>query len=146
MNHLRVLFFLLWCVTLLWVSLQELGVLPSAFLPATAEDRYVQDILCVVTAVGASYAACRLFVWKRIRASMENDDLHTRQIAHRRWGGVRLALLAVAILPSAFLHYASAYSQTSLYCLFIALTASILCWPKKDIPMHSENSSEVPAA
>ncbi|MBR1712321.1 MAG: hypothetical protein IJ722_02810 [Alloprevotella sp.] len=130
MRRLQVIFVLIWAVTALWVALQEAGTLPQGFLPATPVAAYVQQLLCIATAVGGSFLACRLFVVRRVRAELSAPDAGSAAAALRKWSGVRLALNALAILPSAFLYYAAGFSQPSLYCLLIALTASLLCWPR----------------
>ena len=130
MRRHQAIFVLIWATTALWAALQEAGTLPQGFLSAAPVAAYVQHLFCILTAVGGSFLACRLFVVRRVRAELSDRDGRAAASALRKWSGVRLALNALAILPSAFLYYAAGFSQTCLYCLLIALAASLLCWPR----------------
>ena len=129
MNKYKTIYLLLWATTLLWAGFQELGLLPQAFIPASPAAKYICDMIAAATAIIGTYAACKLFVIKKVRQELETDDRTAALAAFQRWNGVRLTILAAAILPSAFIYYAQCFSQTALFCMLIALTGSLFCWP-----------------
>lgn len=129
----KMVFMGLWLLVALWALLQETDVLRHGFLQLGAEGEYVANLLCFVTAVGGTYFACRLFAFRCVRRELFPDDGGVDFAAYRRWNNRRLMLLAVAILPSAFLYYAGSFSQTALYCALLALAGSLLCWPSETI-------------
>lgn len=129
MRKHQIIFILIWAVVLLWILLQETDLLPQVFLPQSPYAVYVADFISAATAIIGIYIACRLFSMKRVKDEINSSDKDLSLVARRKWNGIRLAILAVAILPSAFLYYAMCFRDTSLYCMLIALTGSLFCWP-----------------
>lgn len=125
----QIVFILIWLVVICWVVLCELNVLPQGYLFGSADAEYISNMFCILTAVGGTYLACRLFVFKRAKAELYDEEGNIVPEAYRRWNNRRLLLLALAIFPSAFCHYAGPLSQTPLFCMLLALTGSLLCWP-----------------
>lgn len=129
MKPLQTAFVALWAAVVLFALLCEINLLPTAYIVDTPVAVYATSLLCIVTAVAGSFFACRLLVTKRAAAEINVPDEAQAAAAWKKWNARRLMLNAVAIVPSAFIYYAQSFSQTSLYCLLIALTASLLCWP-----------------
>jgi len=109
----------------LWIALQEMGVLPQNFLASTPQSKYAVSLVCIVTAVGGSLAACSLLSSKRAKS-----DIDANPAALEKWQWWRLALNAVAIVPSALLYYAGAFDRTPLYCMLLGVAAALICVPK----------------
>lgn len=129
MKKYQILFILLWAVVLLWIILQEADLLPQAFLPNSPVARYTCDLLSAATAIIGTYLACKLFAFEKIKKQLADEEEDNAHEAQKKWNGMRLLILAIAILPSAFIYYAQAFSQTALFCMLIALTGSLFCWP-----------------
>ena len=132
MRKYKIIYILIWAVVLLCVLFQEIDLLPQAFLPQSPVAVYVADLISVATAVIGIYFACRLFSFKKVKEELNSEDRETALAAQKRWNGRRLLILAVAVFPSAFLYYAMSFRETSLYCMLIALTGSLFCWPYSD--------------
>ena len=129
MKHQRIAFIAIWLTAFLWISLQELSLLPQGFLPMSAGGEYAANLFCFITAVGGTYLACRLFAFQRVKAELYAAGARSTLPAHRRWNNRRLVILAIAIFPSLFLYYAGSFSPTALYSALLALAGSLLCWP-----------------
>jgi len=109
----------------LWIGLQEAGLLPQNYLAATPQSRYAVSIVCILTAVGGSFAACTLLSSERAKREIQADAA-----ALEKWQWRRLALNALSLVPSAVLYYAGAFDRTPLYCTLLAAAAALLCVPK----------------
>ena len=131
MKQQQTYFILIWLAVIVWIFLCELDVLPQGYLFGSADAEYISNIFCILTAVGGTYFACKLCAFKRAKSELYDTEGNPVPEAHRRWNNRRLALLALAILPSAFCYYAGPLSQTPLYCTLLALAGSLLCWPAK---------------
>ena len=123
---MKLYYYLLWAFTALWVLLQEVDILPSYYLPHTAQLNYLVTLLCIVTSIGGSWLAYKLFSFKSVKAQLKQS-----QAKVKRWLFVRFLLIVVAIVPSVFFYYAGGYGETALYCFLIALIMSLLCFPRK---------------
>ena len=132
MRKYKILFIVIWAVVLLWIVLQETGFMQQAFLPQSPYAVYAADFISAATAIIGIYFACRLFSLKRVKEELNVEDRIAAHAALKKWNGLRMVILAVAILPSAFLYYAMCFRDTSLYCMLIALTGSLFCWPYSD--------------
>lgn len=123
---MKIRYYLLWLVVALWVLLQELDVLPSFFLPRSAQVNYFVTLFCILTAIGGAWLAYRLTSLKKVKAQIKSSPSQAN-----KWMRIRFALIALAVLPSAFFYYAGGYGESTLYCMLIALVMSLLCFPRK---------------
>ena len=126
MNILRLLFFGMWLLVGLWCLACEMDFITEGFLGHSPMLSYAFSTLCVITAVGGSWLACRLLAFPRIKQEVETDKTGR---ALKKWSAIRLSINSLAIFPSAICYYGLT-DTTALYCMLLALTASLLCIPK----------------
>ena len=126
MKILQLIYIAIWLSVGLLTLMFETGFLTEGFFDNSPAFSYIVSIVFIVTAVGGSWLACRLLAISHIKKEMEND---TSGFAQKKWTAIRLSITALAIYPSLISYYGLP-GTTPLYCLFIALTASLLCMPK----------------
>lgn len=121
----RIIYIGVWVVVGLLMLLSELDVLPTGYVAADAQTTYALHVLCIVLTLGCTWSALRLLATPAVRR-----NLRSRPQQLRRWNLLRTGLLAFAIVVDVMVYYALLGSTTPLFCLLIALTGFVFCWPK----------------
>lgn len=124
----RILYLAVWLMTALYAALCETDTLPTAYFQGDAQTTYLLHMLCVVFTLGCSWFGLRFFVLKGIRSKLQANP----QQALQRMNLLRIGLVSTPIMIDLVTYYALLNSTTPLFCLLIALTALVFCWPKTD--------------
>ena len=114
MKFLRLLFFSMWLLVGLWCLSCETNFIIEGFLGHSPMLNYIFSTLCVITAVGGSWLACRLLAFPRIKQEVEKD---TTGKVLEKWSLVRLAINSLAIFPSAICYYGSLLYAPCPHCI-----------------------------
>lgn len=105
-----------------FIALSECGIIPTDYISKSQKMLLYQlELLSVISTLGGTYLALRLFSFRRIK----QQDFS----AQKKWMSVRTAIIGCPVWINAVLYYASSYSTTPKYCLLVALTACVFCWP-----------------
>lgn len=116
-------------MTALFALAFESGILTAGFLSLNAEQDYVIHLLCIFFGIGGTFGCLKLFRLKKVRAQLTQEDNLSAALSLQKWNIVRTLCMAVNIAVPLVVYYGT-LGTSPLYCLLIALTGHIFCWPK----------------
>lgn len=122
----RLIYIGVWVAVGLLMLLSEVDVLPTGYVRADAQTTYALHVLCIVLTLGCTWGALRLLATPAVRRNIKSRP---ERLPH--WNLLRTGLLAFAIVVNVIVYYALLGSTTPLFCLLIALTGFVFCWPKQ---------------
>lgn len=125
----RILYFILWAVILLWVTLAECDILPTAFLPDTPEAAYWGSMAVIITTLGGTFFALRLMVMKPFGHHMGHSDESTARQHYIRLAAGRTLILTIAAICNLLVYYGMATDTSATYGLLIITIATLFCLP-----------------
>lgn len=125
----KILFVLMLSAAACFTILSETGLLPTDYAAADGTALYRLELLSVLSCLGGTYLALRLFAFGFVKRQLNQNNRDRAAAAQCNWNTIRTLILAVAVWTNLILYYASSYTTTPKYCLLIALTACVFCWP-----------------
>lgn len=123
----RVIYLTVWLLVAVFAALSETGIIATGYLVGDAETSYALHMLCVVLTLGGTWVGLRVFALKSVRRCLSQKP---QSIPYLNL--LRIAILALPIFTNLIVYYALLSGTTPLFCLLIALTGFVFCWPKKD--------------
>lgn len=123
----RGIYFAFLGVVLIFASLSELDVLPTAYLALNAQSAYAMNMLCVLLTLGGTFVSLRLFAMNKVKQNIKKN--HSCII---EWNIIRTLILGVCMIINIMAYYALCNDTTPLYCFLITITGFVFCWPKMD--------------
>lgn len=118
---------MLWIVVIGLLVCFETGFLPEGMYAGNAQMEYYLEtagILLAVVLIPLSLKLFSLALVKKIRQLALLQALR----AYRRWGALRLTMLAIAVWGNLIVYYLTLNNIGGL-CALMGLTASFFCWP-----------------
>lgn len=121
----QITFCLIIFIGIIYYILTHCEVLPEAFLSNGIRTQYFLDLASIALGIGGTFLAASLYHFKGVREDIAKNG----ETAYYKWGWVRLALTAAAVLGTLFIYLASTHSDTAQYSFLIALIGALFCWP-----------------
>ncbi|MCC8186284.1 MAG: hypothetical protein LIP08_01905 [Bacteroides sp.] len=128
-RRLNIYYALLWIVPLIGMIVFETDILPAGAWADNGSAIYVAETVGILLAVGCIPLSLRLFNLVLIK-KIDLIPLTDAMRLYKRWAGIRLLLLGVAVCVNLLIYYLTLNSTGGLAAL-IALTASLFCLPGK---------------
>ncbi len=127
----RYLYFTLWAIVILWVTLSESDILPTAYLPDTPEAAYWGSMAVVVATLGGTFLALRLMVMKPFVQRIGQHDEQAALQQYVRLATGRTLILAIAAASNLVVYYGMATDTSATYGLLIIAIAMVFCLPSE---------------
>ncbi len=124
----RIIYLSVWILTAIYAILSEADILSTAYIQNNNQTEYLLHMLCIVLTLCCSWFGLRLFVFKGIRKKLQNNP----QQELPRLNLLRISIVATPVIIDLITYYALLSSTTPLFCMLIALTSLLFCWPKTD--------------
>lgn len=139
MKNPKLLYILVFGVTAILFVLFEYGILPLDLIPYTNENKYIIDLVSIVTAIGGCFLLLYSFRFSIVRFCMmtQGEPFIIKVNCWRLW--IWLLLMLVNIV----LYYEATFATNPKYGILILFIAGIFCWPSTgnpDIKVGSNNS------
>lgn len=143
LSILKLAYAFIWIVGIIWTVLSEMEAIPTEYVSDTPEIAYYVSLASIITAIGGTYMALRLLAFQRVKKAINSSSQETKRMnTYLKWAGIRIIIMAIAVWTNLVLYYATSYSNSTQYCLLIALVATLFCCPSTGEYISLSNNSD----